>query len=245
MNSCEIPNGNSKGVTAVTSAAEETYYKKKMTCDFCGSNYETTRVRNGAKKILRTDTDFCSHYRGVNPDYYTVRVCPYCGYASTENFEEGFKLKLRQEFELKVASNWRYKDFGGERSWEEALMTFKLALHCAQVRNEGFRIISSLLHRIAWMYRYKGDEAQEKRWLGYALDKYMDWFSHEDLGDRQVKVFYLIAELNRRLGQFSEAGKWFAKVMNDPTMASKDPLIAKQAREQYAVLREEMKEAKE
>lgn len=220
---------------------EEIYYKKKMTCDFCGSAYETTRVRNGAKKILRTDTDYCVHYRGANPDFYTVRVCPYCGYASTENFEEGFKLKLRQEFELKVASNWKYKDFGGVRTWEESVMTLKLALHCAQVRGEGYRIITSLLHRMAWMYRLKGDEAQEKRWLNYALDKYFDWFSNEDQGGKEAKLIFIMGELNRRLGQFTEAGRWFQKLMNDPVLGRQDPNIQKQAREQFGNMREEMK----
>ena len=224
---------------------ESPLYKRKVVCDFCMTHYETSRVRKSARKVLRTDSDFCVHFKGYNPDFYTVQVCPTCGYASTENFADGFSLKKRFEFEQKVANNWRKKDFGGERTREEAIITFKLALNCAILREEGFRIICSLLHRIAWLYRVGDDEINENLWLGRALESYQNWFSHEKNIENEVKLLFLIGDLNRRLGKFNEAARWFSMIMNDHSYIAKDPITAKTAREQYANMREEMKAQKQ
>ncbi|WP_155986940.1 DUF2225 domain-containing protein, partial [Paenibacillus durus] len=63
----------------------EPLYSIKVNCGNCEREFVTSRVRPSLKRAVRRDADFCSYYKEENPDYYVVRVCPFCGFASTEN----------------------------------------------------------------------------------------------------------------------------------------------------------------
>jgi uncharacterized protein (DUF2225 family) len=216
----------------------EPLYKIKVDCAFCGSAFQTSRVRPSFKKSTQTDTDFCVHYKDINPDYYVVRVCPLCGYASTENSTTKFTPAQRTEFQDRVAANWSLKDYGNERSWDEALHTYKLALVCAQVRKEKDRVIAGLLHHIAWLYRYKNDVEQENRFLKFALDAYTNMFETEGGDINNARLMYLVGELNRRLKIYNDAVKWFGRVINDKTIT--DSAIIRASRDQWSTTREDM-----
>jgi len=216
----------------------EPLFQVKVECACCESAFQTSRVRPSFKKATHTDADFCIHYKDTNPDYYVVRVCPYCGYASTENMSGTFTAAQKEQFYEKVALNWQFKDFGYERSWEEAMYTYKLALLCAQIKNEKGRVIAGILHHIAWLYRYKKDETQEKRFLQFALDAYMDVFETEGADLNNARLMYLMGELSRRLKHYKDAVKWFGRVINDKRIM--DSAMIRASREQWALTRETM-----
>ncbi|OXM87657.1 DUF2225 domain-containing protein [Paenibacillus rigui] len=216
----------------------EPLFQVKVDCAYCETSFQTSRVRPSFKKATQTDTDFCIHYKDVNPDFYVVRVCPQCGYASTENSSTTFTPAQRELFKEKVAANWTLKDYGGERNWDVALHTYKLALLCAQLKNEKGRIIAGLLHHIAWLYRYKKDEQQEKRFLQFALEAYTTVFETEGNEVNNARLMYLLGELNRRLKHYVEAVKWFGRVINDKRIM--DAGMIRASREQWAVTREDM-----
>ncbi len=216
----------------------EPLYKIKVTCAYCENVFSTSRVRPSLKRAVKTDTDFCGYYRGENPDYYVVRVCPSCGFASTENSNDRLAEHQRREFEEKISNRLVKRDYGGSRTWENALETYKLALLCAQTVGETDRIIASLLHHIAWLYRYREDQDQEQRFLKHALDSYIKVFENEGISGNDARLMYLIGELNRRLGAYNEAVKWFSRVINDKKIM--DAAMIRACREQWALLREEM-----
>lgn len=213
-------------------------YSIKVICSNCEQEFETSRVRPSLKKAIRRDADFCSYYRNENPDYYVVRVCPACGFASTENSADKLTDRQRKAFAEQVGSRWRPRDFGGPRSWETALETYKLALICAQSIDDKERIIASILHHIAWLHRYRGETEQEQRFLRYALDEYIKVFEREGVAGSDARLMYLIGELNRRVGQFNEAVKWFSRVVNDQKIM--DAAMIRASREQWSLLREQM-----
>ncbi|OKP99829.1 DUF2225 domain-containing protein [Paenibacillus sp. P46E] len=213
-------------------------YTIKVNCCNCEKEFMTSRVRPSLKKAIRRDADFCSYYKDENPDYYVVRVCPACGFASTENSADKLADWQRKSFRDQVASRWIARDFGDKRSWEIALETYKLALICAQSIKDKDRIIASLLHHIAWMYRYQGDTAQEQRFLRYSLDMYIKVYENDGIGGNDARLMYLIGELNRRIGEFSNAVKWFSRLINDQKIM--DAAMIRAAREQWALLREQM-----
>lgn len=153
--------------------ALEPLYSINVVCCNCEHQFSTSRVRPSFKKAVRTDADFCAYYNNENPDYYVVRVCPKCGFASTEHSTERLSDMQKKQFAEKIGKRWIERDYSGHRDWEIALETYKLALLCAQTIGEKDRIIASLLHHIAWLYRYKGDEEQEQRFLKYCLDSYI------------------------------------------------------------------------
>lgn len=216
----------------------EPLFRVKVNCLYCEKIFETSRVRPSFKRSTGTDTDFCIHYKDINPEYYVVRVCQFCGYSSTENFSETLSAVQRIAFEEKVKNNWSMRDYTGERNWEEALQTYKLALVCAQVRGEKIRVIAGLLHHIAWLYREKGNVELETKFLEFALKAYVTLYESEASELNNARLMYLMGELNRRLGKYNDAVKWFGKVINDKRIM--DAAMIKASRDQWATTREDM-----
>jgi len=216
----------------------EALFKVKVNCTYCQVEFDTSRVRPSFKKTIQTDSDFGLHYKDVNPEYYIVRVCPFCGFASTENFSDKFSNEHRKKFEEKVKANWTLRDYSGKRSWDEAMQTFKLALMCAQIKAEKPRIIAGILHHIAWLFREKKNKEQEERFLRFALNSYIEVYETEGGAIDNAKLMYLIGELHHRMKEYKEAVKWFARVINDKRIM--DAGMIKACRDQWANTREEM-----
>jgi uncharacterized protein (DUF2225 family) len=148
----------------------------------------------------------------------------------------------KSAFEEKVKDNWSMRDYSGARTWDEAMQTYKLALVCAQMKDEKDRIIAGILHHIAWLYREKEDTEQEMRFLRFALNAYIGVYETEGVSINNAKLMYLIGELYRRLGEFNEAVKWFARVVNDKRIM--DASMIKASRDQWTTTREDMIAAK-
>ncbi|OCT16650.1 hypothetical protein A8709_08220 [Paenibacillus pectinilyticus] len=216
----------------------EPLYEISVTCTYCTNTYKSKKVRPSFKKATKSDSDFCLHYNEINPDYYVVRICPFCGYAHTENFSESWSPAQRAVFQEKVALNWSMRDYCRERTWEDSLHCFKLALLCAQIKNEKSRVVAGLLHHLAWLYRSKGDKEQEERFLSFALDAYVNVFETEGMDLNNARLMYLMGELNRRLKRFPDAIKWFSRIINDRKIM--DAGMIRASREQWITTREDM-----
>lgn len=215
----------------------EPLYQIKVICTNCEAEFQSSRVRQSLKRAYKTDSDFCCYYKEVNPDYYVVRVCPRCGYASTEHSISALSERQRAMFNERLQTRWTGRDYSGERSWEEALETYQLALLCAQTIKDSSRLIASLLHHIAWLYRYKGDQEKELRFLTFSLEEYISVYEKDAVGN-QARLLYTIGELNRRIENYNEAVKWFSRVINDKNIT--DSAMIRASREQWVLLREEM-----
>lgn len=125
-------------------------YRIQVTCPCCDQSYETSRVRPSFKKALRSDSDFCGYYRPeANPDFYVVRVCLRCGYASTEHSLGQLNERQKQAYRERLSSRWTSRDYGGERSLQQAMDCYKLALMTFQAVGESERLIAGILHHLA------------------------------------------------------------------------------------------------
>lgn len=216
-------------------------YKIQVVCLCCEQLYRTSRVRPSFKKAIRMDADFCGHYKSVNPDYYVVRVCPFCGFAFTEHFSERMTPEQRKLYYDKLGNKGIAPDLTGERDWNGAMQSYKLALLCAQIKEESQRVLAGLLHHIAWLYRYAGDLEQEERFLRYALEAYVKVYESEASSFNNARLMYLIGELHRRLRDYSQAIFWFGRVIDDKKMM--DAAMIRACREQWKQTREDMMEA--
>jgi len=216
----------------------EPLYQTKLVCVCCEAEFVTSRVRPSLKRAIRSDTDFCAYFKSVNPDYYVVRVCPFCGFASTENSNARLVDWQRSAYLERVGKHWRMRDFGGERSAEDALACYKLALLCAQIIKEKDRVMAGILHHIAWLYRYEGNAEQERRFLQYALEAYIKTYQSERELMSNARLLYLIGELNRRIGNFNEAVRWFGRVVHDKSIM--DSAMIRASREGWQAIRDEM-----
>lgn len=215
------------------------YFQVKCDCVQCGVTFQTSRIRPSFRKGVSQDSDFCTHYKDeVNPDYYIIRVCPHCGFAFSENSTKLLTALQKQTFNDKISRHWQKRDYGGERTWQEALETYQLALFCAQIIEESPRIIAGFLHHIAWLYRYKQDVDNEQRFLQHALDAYVQVFEGEAVELNSARLMFLIGELNRRLKNYDEAVRWFSRVVHDKKIM--DSAMIKACRDMWAKTREDM-----
>ncbi|WP_138752802.1 DUF2225 domain-containing protein [Paenibacillus sinopodophylli] len=217
----------------------EPLYQSKIVCICCDNSFMTSRVRPSFKRAASVDSDFCGYYKTeVNPDYYVVRVCPNCGFASTENGIERLNDQQKKQYHEKIGVRWLTHDYGSERNAKQAMASYKLALLSAQAIGEKDRVIAGLLHHIAWLYRYDGNQSEEKRFLRFALQAYIRVYEAEGVALNNAKLMFLIGELNRRVGELNDAVRWFSRVVNDKKIV--DGAMIRASREQWQLIREEM-----
>ncbi|MCA0757395.1 DUF2225 domain-containing protein [Paenibacillus sp. N4] len=216
----------------------EPLYQSKIECICCEMTFTTSRVRPSFKKATKSDSDFCGYYKSeINPDYYVVRVCPSCGYATTENGLERLSDLQKKQYHERIGSRWQRQEYGGERSVTQAMRCYKLALLSAQAVGEKDRVIAGLLHHIAWLYRYEANQHEEKRFLRFALQSYIRVYETEGVSLNNAKLMYLIGELYRRIGEENDAVRWFSRVVNDKKIV--DAAMIRASREQWQLIREE------
>lgn len=123
------------------------------------------------------------------------------------------------------------------RSAKQAMASYKLALLSAQAIGEKDRVIAGILHHIAWLFRYEENHNDEKRFLQFALQAYIRVYEVEGVALNNAKLMYLIGELNRRIGEWNDAVRWFSRVVNDKKIV--DAAIIRASREQWQLIREE------
>ncbi|MFC0332842.1 DUF2225 domain-containing protein [Paenibacillus sepulcri] len=214
----------------------EPLYLTSVTCICCEAEYQSSRVRPSFKKASSRDSDFCAHFKSeINPDYYVVRVCPKCGFASTENSAEQLSDAQKKLYYDRIGMHWVVRDYGGSRTQDQALECYKFALICAQVIGDKERVIAGILHHIAWIYRYKEQTEQELRFLRFALGAYVRVYETEGVDLNNAKLMFLIGELHRRLGEPIDAVRWFSRVVNDKKIT--DGSMIRASREQWQLLR--------
>ncbi|NIK76312.1 hypothetical protein FHS15_001419 [Paenibacillus castaneae] len=216
----------------------EPLYQSKMECICCENIFMTSRVRPSFKRASKTDSDFCGYYKAeVNPDYYVVRVCPECGFASTENGLSKLSDQQKKNYMDSIGSHWKNQDYCGERNAQQAMACYKLALLSAQAVGDKDRVIAGILHHIAWLNRYESNGNEEIRFLRFALQAYIRVYEAEGVALNNAKLMYLIGELYRRIGEPNEAVRWFSRVVNDKKIV--DASMIRASREQWQLIREE------
>lgn len=220
----------------------DSLYTKKVDCPICKKQFSSTKAKVNSCKIDRKDEDFCLHYVSLNPLYYEIFVCPNCGYAAAESSfkdisDEEIKL-LRDAFSRRTVA----RSFCNERTLEDAIAAYKLAIFTAELRSAKASTLAGLCLKLAWMYRFAGD-IQETVFLRHALDKYAEAYDKEGLpiGNLdEMSVQYLIGELSRRVGEYNDAVVWFGKVASHPDR-KENRRMESLAREQWAAAKEQIK----
>ena len=218
-------------------------YQVEKTCPICEKAFKLTKTR-GQSIPVKTDTDFCTHYNDINPYYYAIWVCPHCGFAAHE--DRFFTLLEPQREKLKqfLAGRQVNLDFGGERTWEQAVTSHKLAIHYANMVSLPASHIASLEMRLAWLYREKEMASEEQDMLNKAVEAYKAAFLKEKMpiGNlTEVTLTYLIGELLRRTGNIEEALSYLGRVVSNP-QAKNEKRMLDMAREAWHVAREMKKE---
>lgn len=229
--------------------SKEMLYNKKASCPICKENFETPKVLSKYIQIEKIDHDFCQHLRHINPLFYEITVCPACGFAFNEEIS-GMRLKKEQTDEIKrlldsFQQNNKLKDYSGVRTLEDAIEIFQLTLFCLQNRIVKKSQLGTLHLKIAWLYRFKEDDAQEQKYLKISLADLKEAFEKEDLtgGKTEINTIYLLGVLNMLIGNCNESVKWLDRVLRHPSR-NLAPNVVNQARDIWAEVRQKLSDGK-
>lgn len=220
----------------------EGLYNKTIKCPVCSKSFDITKVKSKASRVASRDSDFCVYYEGINPIFYDAYVCENCGYASLSDKFETIRENDSKIIKENITPRWNKRSFVGERTVDNALEAFKLTLYNMQLRKAKSSELAKVCIRIAWMYRIKKDE-KETDFLKFALKNYVETYEKESLPADKLDEFtcmYMIAELNRRVGNTEEAVKWFSRLISSPE-ARKNPSLIEMARDQFQLAKENIK----
>jgi len=226
----------------------EPLYDKEVKCLFCNQKFLTKKVRSRAAVPYQIDSDFCPRYKeGVeNPNYYYVSVCPECGFAFSNEFSPELKPRIKDQIQKNLASKWEKRDFSHHRDGNQAIASLKLALYSATLKEEKHTVLGSICLRLAWVYRDREEREEEERFLKLALTEFDRGFMESDFNGTsmtEMKILYMIGEINRRLGNYQQDINYFAKVIEHPQKAD-DQKTVNFARQQWSITIEEHRKAK-
>lgn len=221
----------------------ESIYNKTIVCPVCSRELAATRVKIKSTRVVSRDTDMCVTFEGVNPLFYEPWVCDHCGYAALADKFETISSKERKLVLEKITPRWVPRNFAGERNIELAIEAFKMVLLNLTVKNAKASEFAKIALRIAWLYRFAGDE-REKEFLAFAAKYYTETYEKERFPVDKLDEFtcmYMIGELNRRIGNYEEAIKWFSRLVSSPD-ARRNPKLMENAREQFQLAKDSMAE---
>ena len=220
-------------------------YTTEKECVMCDSRFTVTRVRNRLS-MLSQDSDFCTYYKELNPNYYSIWVCPNCGYAAQDTYFEELPAAADSIRKFLAARSINV-NFGGERTRDQAVATYKLAIFFAEMAGALPSRLASLYLKIAWLWREGGQKADELVALGKAREYYELAFLKErmPIGNMsELTLEYLCGELLRRTGQLPEALHYLGKVVGNPRI-KQEKRIQELARAAWQEARDETKRAAE
>ena len=158
-----------------------------------------------------------------------------------ENINRYEKAKLKE----KITPRWKKRSFTGQAYYRKALEAFKIVL-MNLIAIESNRN-SQNMPQIAWLYRYKNDKEQEKRFLNYALKNYKLAFHSEDLSQGKFDEYvcmFIVGELSRRLGKLDESSQWFSRLITCYADPKQKHRISSRLIETTRDLIQEIKDAK-
>lgn len=217
-------------------------YDKKLTCPMCTHSFTSKKLRSRAIRIEKIYNDFYTEYKDpqTNPTLYEVFVCDKCGYAYTEQFNKRIKEEIKAKFKKKVSVNWKPRSYSDERTYEEAIVTYKLSLISGKITEQLPIIMGGLCLRLSWLYRYLENESDEMKFKKHALKYYEVSYLEGDFkqtGMSEVRLLFLLGELSRQLDQTEIAVKYFSEIIQHKERYL-EPKIVELAREQWQKTRD-------
>ncbi len=225
--------------------------EKQHSCPICGTEFTTKMLRAGKAFSNGMDMDLRPRFRNIDVIKYWVVECPVCGYAEMYKlFGQVNKKELPLLKENKAGMNYDAPLEEGIRSYAEAYRQYKSVLRCNLIRGakSSRRAYSALC--TAWLlrgWRESIEEAgntvgenepmcknEEDKFITYAMRYFRDAEEHEDfpLGDFGESTYdYLMAALNYKMGNRTEAQKYVFHTLQDRTIKQNLRVKAEDLRE--------------
>lgn len=218
-------------------------YEVDKECALCNKSFKATKVKARLIK-LKQDTDFCTYYQDVNPYYYSIWVCPHCGYAAQDSDFDAIAPAAREKFTKFLANRQVNVSFCGTRTREQAIATYKLAIFYGEMLEAAASKLGGLYLKLAWLYRESEQPEHEQPALRKAVEHYEQALQRERLpvgNMTEITLTYLVGELFRRVGEPDKAIPYLNKIVSSQ-QAKLERNIYNLAREVWQEIREEKKQ---
>lgn len=195
---------------------ETVFWAKIVECPVSHHPFSALNVRSQHVRAGAEESDFYRRYSGINPLYYALLVCPNCYYAA---YADDFATVTPEEAQRILADSQANRErdqgysFRGERDSELAARSFALALRSYQRRNVRPSRLAQLFHHLAWVERDRDNRQREQEYLRQALEYYQKAVDTERTLSpaNELRILYLVGELNLRLELENEAVRWFGR----------------------------------
>ena len=198
--------------------AVDLLYSVDKDCVLCGKSFPATKVRNRLR-MLKQDSDFCTTYADINPYYYDIWVCPHCGYAAQESWFNELGESAADKVKAFLKGKDVRVDFGGSRSRQQALDTYRLAIFYGRLTGQVASRMAGLFLRMAWLFREAEEADKEQLALVEARKYYEEALMREPLPIghmTEISLEYIVAELYRRTGELDKALTGFGRIVGNP-----------------------------
>ncbi|QAS60323.1 DUF2225 domain-containing protein [Clostridium septicum] len=209
-------------------------FLKNIHCPVCENKFGTPSVKVNSPRVLSKDSDLFIRYYIINPYFYDVWVCPYCGYSAMKaDFPKirSYQIELVKE---RVTSKWKNREYGDVFTPEIAIERYKLALLNAMLMEGRNSTKAMICLKIAWMYRLLEDVINENLFLEQAFIGLNEAFTIESFpmyGLDRFSTMFLLGELCRRTDKNSDALLWFSKVITSRGASQKVKEMARDGRD--------------
>ena len=223
--------------------AVEPIFTTDKDCPICKKTFAATMARSRLT-MIKQDSDYCTYYKEVNPNFYAIWVCPHCGYAAMDTYFAEQTAAAVEKIRAFLTGREVNVNFSGRRTREQAIATYKLAIFYAELSSAPNSRLGALYLRLAWLYR-EGEEQEQEQ---LALDKARTYYEQALLKERlpignmsQMALEYLIGELLRRTGKVDMALTYLGKVVGNP-LAKLENRVLQQAKAAWHQARDTKKQ---
>jgi len=205
-------------------------YPKTQKCPVCDKEFTDFAVRKSKLRAQKVESDFRTQYLVIDPNHYEVVLCYHCGYAALGSYFDRISDKQQDMITAKITPTHRMQEYPVPLSYEHIIERYSKALACAEAINAKNSQKAFINLKMAWVHRDAQKKDEEQKCLMEAFTMLKEAFSSEPfpLGSMDEPMAkYIIADLARRLGLFSEALRWVADVVvaKDIPAAIKDRAV--------------------
>jgi uncharacterized protein len=189
----------------------KTVSQKHFQCSFCGKDFSDT-VAVGSQEGSMQDSDFRTHFPGLRSVPLSAHTCPFCGF--TDPFhEKGIPGEERGRILQYLDSCRVFGESPGTRSQSQQ---YERLAKISELRNKPSVEIAQVYLNAAWTAEDDGNLERARQLRKHAEEYLIKALEHQEVEpERTPVIIYLVAELKRRLGEFTEAIEWFSRVITE------------------------------
>ncbi|HEM56442.1 MAG TPA: DUF2225 domain-containing protein [Thermodesulfobium narugense] len=204
------------------------FFQTDLVCPVCKAKFKQLKLKTNAFRIKSRDIDMCNTYEGINPNLYSLVVCPECGYA---NLDHSFQNKLSDVvitlLQKELPKSKLYKiDVTGERDYARAIDAYEQAIYCANIAGHSASLLAGIYFRMTCLAKSFGS-SDEDEYRKKAIEFYEKAYDHEEfpLGGKmsQTLVEYMIASMYFKLNRLEQAVYWLNFSFSRDPKGSTDP----------------------